>query len=445
MAASRSGTRTTDSTGPEQLLAPGPRLGVGQVEDRRAELAAARAAVAPAVERDAARPPRRPARSRPPGARAPGARRPGRRRSPRPGPAPTRSARAPSTMRASAASCSAVVPTSTATDPARHRWPGAAEGRAGDAARPSGPGPRPASRSWSSSRPRAPGRACRWRSRARRRTGRPSAEPTNETASTPSESRRALTASCAPWTRLTTPGGIASMLGDELHDPLGRERILLRGLQHDRRCRRRCANGMNQSGTIAGKLNGVIAATTPTGWLKLSTSIPRETPSSTSPFRRCGAAMAASTDSIPRPTSAKASGTRLAHVGRDQARELVLVGDAAPGAGPSGPGRGPGSASPPSPAARRGRPRRRARRRPRPRGARGRGPRRWRGCGRRAPRGSRGAPTLLRRSCSATAGRPGHRRMAASDLPSRGGDPPMMAARRSPGKRHIVILHRRDE
>ena len=68
---------------------------------------------------------------------------------------------------------------------------------------------------------------------------------------------------------------------------------------------------MNQSGTMAGKLNGVIAATTPTGWLKLSTSIPRETPSSTSPFSRWGAAMAASTDSIPRPTSAKASGTVL--------------------------------------------------------------------------------------------------------------------------------------
>ncbi len=68
---------------------------------------------------------------------------------------------------------------------------------------------------------------------------------------------------------------------------------------------------MNHSGTIAGKLNGVIAATTPTGWLKLSTSIPRETPSSVSPLSRWGAAMAASTDSMPRPISAKASGTVL--------------------------------------------------------------------------------------------------------------------------------------
>jgi hypothetical protein len=28
------------------------------------------------------------------------------------------------------------------------------------------------------------------------------------------------------------------------------------------------ANGRNQSGTIAGKLNGAIAATTPSGWRK---------------------------------------------------------------------------------------------------------------------------------------------------------------------------------
>ena len=68
---------------------------------------------------------------------------------------------------------------------------------------------------------------------------------------------------------------------------------------------------MNQSGIMAGKLNGVITPTTPTGWLTISTSIPRETPSSISPFSMCGAAMAASTASIPRPSSAEASGTVL--------------------------------------------------------------------------------------------------------------------------------------
>ena len=34
------------------------------------------------------------------------------------------------------------------------------------------------------------------------------------------------------------------------------------------------AKGRNQSGTIAGKLNGVIAATTPIGWRKTVQSTP---------------------------------------------------------------------------------------------------------------------------------------------------------------------------
>ena len=67
------------------------------------------------------------------------------------------------------------------------------------------------------------------------------------------------------------------------------------------------AKGRNQSGIIAGKLNGVIAATTPTGWRICSTSTPLATPSRFSPFSRWGIAVAASTDSIPRPTSPRAS------------------------------------------------------------------------------------------------------------------------------------------
>ena len=67
------------------------------------------------------------------------------------------------------------------------------------------------------------------------------------------------------------------------------------------------AKGRNQRGIIAGKLNGVIAATTPTGWRICSTSTPLATPSRFSPFSRWGIAVAASTDSIPRPTSPRAS------------------------------------------------------------------------------------------------------------------------------------------
>ena len=43
------------------------------------------------------------------------------------------------------------------------------------------------------------------------------------------------------------------------------------------------ANGRNQNGTIAGKLNGTIAAHTPTGCLTVSQSTPRATSSSTRP------------------------------------------------------------------------------------------------------------------------------------------------------------------
>ena len=91
------------------------------------------------------------------------------------------------------------------------------------------------------------------------------ADPTNETASTPSESRRALTASCAPWTRFTTPGGMASIPAISSTMRSGVSGSCSDGLRMIV-LPQTMANGMNQSGTMAGKLNGVIAATTPTGW-----------------------------------------------------------------------------------------------------------------------------------------------------------------------------------
>ena len=71
------------------------------------------------------------------------------------------------------------------------------------------------------------------------------------------------------------------------------------------------ANGRNHSGIIAGKLNGVIAATTPTGWRTISTSTPPPTPSRFSPLSRWGIPIAASADSIPRRTSPRASSIAL--------------------------------------------------------------------------------------------------------------------------------------
>ena len=67
------------------------------------------------------------------------------------------------------------------------------------------------------------------------------------------------------------------------------------------------AKGRNQNGTIAGKLNGAIAAHTPTGCLTVSQSTPRATSSSTLPCIVVGTAHAHSTISIIRATSARAS------------------------------------------------------------------------------------------------------------------------------------------
>ena len=67
------------------------------------------------------------------------------------------------------------------------------------------------------------------------------------------------------------------------------------------------ANGRNQNGTIAGKLNGTIAAQTPTGWRTVSASTLRATSSRIRPCIVVGTAQAASTISIMRATSARAS------------------------------------------------------------------------------------------------------------------------------------------
>ncbi len=71
------------------------------------------------------------------------------------------------------------------------------------------------------------------------------------------------------------------------------------------------AKGRNQNGTIAGKLNGTIAAQTPTGWRIVSQSTFVATSSRMRPCIVCGTALAASHISTMRPTSARASGRVL--------------------------------------------------------------------------------------------------------------------------------------
>ena len=64
-------------------------------------------------------------------------------------------------------------------------------------------------------------------------------------------------------------------------------------------------------GIIAGKLNGVMPATTPSGWRIEYMSMPGPAPSENSPFSRCGAPMQNSATSRPRMTSPLASGSVL--------------------------------------------------------------------------------------------------------------------------------------
>ena len=60
------------------------------------------------------------------------------------------------------------------------------------------------------------------------------------------------------------------------------------------------ASGNIHSGTIAGKLNGVMPAHTPSGWFSVSQSTPRARFSSVSPKSREGMPQAYSMFSIPR-------------------------------------------------------------------------------------------------------------------------------------------------
>ena len=67
------------------------------------------------------------------------------------------------------------------------------------------------------------------------------------------------------------------------------------------------ATGTIQSGTITGKLNGVIPAQTPTGWRTVSQSTSRARFGRLWPIKRLGMPQANSTISIPRWTEARDS------------------------------------------------------------------------------------------------------------------------------------------
>ena len=295
---------------PEQLLAGGAGLGVGEVEDRRAELRTRRRRRRRGRRARAARPPRRRCAISPSRRSRDGGETTGQTSvavveagadAQRPGPVDDARERGVLLLRRADEDRPPSRPGSAGPAPPKAERETPSTIRSGR---------RRASRSSSSWRRRAPGRACRWRSRAPRRTG-DVAEPTNEIASTPGESSRALTASWAPCTRLTTPGGMASTPAISSTMRSGASGSCSDGfstnvLPQTTRVRDEPERHHRREVERRDRRHDAHRLVEPS-----PRRSPRETPSSTSPFSRCGAAMAASTDSMPRPTSAKASGTVL--------------------------------------------------------------------------------------------------------------------------------------
>ena len=96
-------------------------------------------------------------------------------------------------------------------------------------------------------------------------------EPTNEIAATCGWSSSASTHSRSPWTMLNTPVRQAG-LDQQLAQPHRRERHFFRRLQDERVAAGDARSGYIHSGTIDGKLYGVMPTQTPTGCRTASAS-----------------------------------------------------------------------------------------------------------------------------------------------------------------------------
>ncbi len=130
-------------------------------------------------------------------------------------------------------------------------------------------------------------------------------EPTKLIACTSGLSSSASTAVLSPCTTLNTPSGspasfsrrACSSDGDGSRSDGFSTKVFPQA----------SATGNIHIGTITGKLNGVIPATTPSGWRIDQASMPRAIWSVNSPFSSCGMPQANSTTSMPRATSPWAS------------------------------------------------------------------------------------------------------------------------------------------
>src|SRR4051794_19580708 len=134
-------------------------------------------------------------------------------------------------------------------------------------------------------------------------------DPTKLTAAMPGCSRMRSTATLSPCTTLNTPSGRPAALSSSArnNDADGSfsdgfsTNVLPQAM----------ALANIHIGTMAGKLNGVMPATTPSGWRIEYTSTPFDACSLKPPFNRFGMPQANSTFSRPRATSPRASPSTL--------------------------------------------------------------------------------------------------------------------------------------
>ncbi|MCY1505450.1 hypothetical protein D9M68_396670 [compost metagenome] len=130
-------------------------------------------------------------------------------------------------------------------------------------------------------------------------------DPTKLTAWMSGWARMASTASLSPLTTLNTPAGSPASSSNWARNSAAEgsrsDGFSTKVLPQAR------ATGNIHKATMAGKLNGVIPATTPSAWRSEWESIELPTFSLTSPLSRCGPPHANSTTSRPRTTSPMAS------------------------------------------------------------------------------------------------------------------------------------------
>ena len=118
-------------------------------------------------------------------------------------------------------------------------------------------------------------------------------------------SSSASTATLSPCTTLKTPSGRPACLS---RSAISSEGLGSSGLGLSTKVLPAAiATGNIHIGTITGKLNGVMPATTPSGWRSVQLSMPVLTWSVKSPLSNCGMPQANSTMSMPRETSPWAS------------------------------------------------------------------------------------------------------------------------------------------